>query len=249
MRTRCFEARQHILAHWCSQQPARQEVVIRPAPALCLPLKPRLVLSLHCHLAQERVGCSSGLSRPLASGAEPCAHLCPPQAQRWRSENFERPVDLEGSGDDDSFPDDELDDLYSGSGSGCKYPLPFSYMSYQQCQPPTRAASEALMARKRSPRRAGSLKRGVGEGAVIYGQLLRLKHVTGSPSSPGVEPEPSTPSFSVSTSLCALFGSPCRPPASVREQRRFSVTQVSYSCDHLEEFSGQRFRCSEQRPI
>uniref|UniRef100_A0A8C9QLQ4 Syndecan n=1 Tax=Spermophilus dauricus TaxID=99837 RepID=A0A8C9QLQ4_SPEDA len=41
------------------------------------------------------------------------------QAQRWRSENFERPVDLEGSGDDDSFPDDELDDLYSGSGSGC----------------------------------------------------------------------------------------------------------------------------------
>uniref|UniRef100_A0A7N4NVW8 Syndecan n=1 Tax=Sarcophilus harrisii TaxID=9305 RepID=A0A7N4NVW8_SARHA len=40
------------------------------------------------------------------------------QAQRWRSENFERPVDLEGSGDDDSFPDDELDDHYSGSGSG-----------------------------------------------------------------------------------------------------------------------------------
>ncbi|KAM6219894.1 syndecan-3 [Rhynchocyon petersi] len=39
-------------------------------------------------------------------------------AQRWRNENFERPVDLEGSGDDDSFPDDELDDLYSGSGSG-----------------------------------------------------------------------------------------------------------------------------------
>ncbi|XP_036600479.1 syndecan-3 [Trichosurus vulpecula] len=39
-------------------------------------------------------------------------------AQRWRSENFERPVDLEGSGDDDSFPDDELDDHYSGSGSG-----------------------------------------------------------------------------------------------------------------------------------
>lgn len=36
-------------------------------------------------------------------------------------------MDLEGSGDDDSFPDDELDNLYSGSGSGCKYlpsPLP-----------------------------------------------------------------------------------------------------------------------------
>ncbi|XP_037683859.1 syndecan-3 isoform X2 [Choloepus didactylus] len=45
----------------------------------------------------------------------PC---CVALAQRWRSENFERPVDLEGSGDDDSFPDDELDDLYSGSGSG-----------------------------------------------------------------------------------------------------------------------------------
>ena len=42
-------------------------------------------------------------------------------------------MDLEGSGDDDSFPDDELDDLYSGSGSGCKYPLPFSYISCQQC--------------------------------------------------------------------------------------------------------------------
>ncbi|ELW48651.1 Syndecan-3, partial [Tupaia chinensis] len=39
-------------------------------------------------------------------------------AQRWRSESFERPVDLEGSGDDDPFPDDELDGLYSGSGSG-----------------------------------------------------------------------------------------------------------------------------------
>uniref|UniRef100_A0A8C5LNI3 Syndecan n=1 Tax=Jaculus jaculus TaxID=51337 RepID=A0A8C5LNI3_JACJA len=46
-----------------------------------------------------------------------CVSL-PCQAQRWRSENFERPVDLEGSGDDDSFPDDELDDLFSGSGSG-----------------------------------------------------------------------------------------------------------------------------------
>ena len=39
-------------------------------------------------------------------------------AQCWHSENFERPVDLENSGDDDSFPDDELDDLYSRSGSG-----------------------------------------------------------------------------------------------------------------------------------
>ncbi|XP_037058878.1 syndecan-3 isoform X2 [Peromyscus leucopus] len=44
-------------------------------------------------------------------------------AQRWRSENFERPVDLEGSGDDDLFPDDELDDLYSGSGSGYIQPV------------------------------------------------------------------------------------------------------------------------------
>lgn len=42
------------------------------------------------------------------------------QAQRWRNENYERPVDLEGSGDDDPFGDDELDDVYSGSGSGCK---------------------------------------------------------------------------------------------------------------------------------
>lgn len=34
-------------------------------------------------------------------------------------------MDLEGSGDDDAFPDDELDDLYSGSGSGCKCSSPF----------------------------------------------------------------------------------------------------------------------------
>ncbi|NXA42835.1 SDC3 protein, partial [Eudromia elegans] len=40
------------------------------------------------------------------------------QAQRWRNENYERPVDLEGSGDDDPFGDDEMDDIYSGSGSG-----------------------------------------------------------------------------------------------------------------------------------
>ncbi|XP_064028467.1 syndecan-3 [Pogoniulus pusillus] len=40
------------------------------------------------------------------------------RAQRWRNENYERPVDLEGSGDDDPFGDDELDDVYSGSGSG-----------------------------------------------------------------------------------------------------------------------------------
>ncbi|KFW93243.1 Syndecan-3, partial [Phalacrocorax carbo] len=39
-------------------------------------------------------------------------------AQRWRNENYERPVDLEGSGDDDPFGDDELDEVYSGSGSG-----------------------------------------------------------------------------------------------------------------------------------
>ncbi|XP_040390887.1 syndecan-3 isoform X2 [Cygnus olor] len=48
----------------------------------------------------------------LGGGARPAA------AQRWRNENYERPVDLEGSGDDDPFGDDELDDVYSGSGSG-----------------------------------------------------------------------------------------------------------------------------------
>lgn len=97
-------------------------------------------------------------------------------------------MDLEGSGDDDSFPDDELDDLYSGSGSGCKYPLPFSYISCQQYQSLSSAPSEALMARKRSLHRVGSLKRGLGEGEVIEGQLLDLKHVKGRPSSPRVEP-------------------------------------------------------------
>ncbi|KAB0379469.1 hypothetical protein FD755_007253, partial [Muntiacus reevesi] len=41
-----------------------------------------------------------------------------PASARWHSENFERPVALQDSGNDDSFPKDELDDLYSGSGSG-----------------------------------------------------------------------------------------------------------------------------------
>ncbi|XP_008119701.2 syndecan-3 [Anolis carolinensis] len=43
------------------------------------------------------------------------------RAQNWRNENFERPIDLEASGDDDSFEDEEMEeteDLYSGSGSG-----------------------------------------------------------------------------------------------------------------------------------
>ncbi|KAL7981242.1 hypothetical protein Chor_005476 [Crotalus horridus] len=45
-------------------------------------------------------------------------------AQQWRNENFERPIDMEGSGDDYSFEDEELEemeDFYSGSGSGCEY--------------------------------------------------------------------------------------------------------------------------------
>ncbi|NXC92038.1 SDC3 protein, partial [Cercotrichas coryphoeus] len=57
-------------------------------------------------------------SRLSGAGA---AHVPLPvrsQAQRWRNENYERPVDLEGSGDDDPFGEDELDDVYSGSGSG-----------------------------------------------------------------------------------------------------------------------------------
>ncbi|KAM6428112.1 syndecan-3 [Liasis olivaceus] len=43
------------------------------------------------------------------------------RAQQWRNENFERPIDMEGSGDDDSFEDEEIEemeDFYSGSGSG-----------------------------------------------------------------------------------------------------------------------------------
>lgn len=54
-------------------------------------------------------------------GGAGAAHVSPrSQAQRWRNENYERPVDLEGSGDDDPFGEDELDDVYSGSGSGCE---------------------------------------------------------------------------------------------------------------------------------
>uniref|UniRef100_A0A8D2PJW4 Syndecan n=1 Tax=Zosterops lateralis melanops TaxID=1220523 RepID=A0A8D2PJW4_ZOSLA len=49
------------------------------------------------------------------------AGVSPGVVGRWRNENYERPVDLEGSGDDDPFGEDELDDIYSGSGSGCEY--------------------------------------------------------------------------------------------------------------------------------
>ncbi|XP_071992981.1 syndecan-3-like [Engystomops pustulosus] len=40
-------------------------------------------------------------------------------AQRWRKEfEDEKPIDLEGSGDDDFLDEDDTDDIYSGSGSG-----------------------------------------------------------------------------------------------------------------------------------
>ncbi|XP_029475608.1 syndecan-3 isoform X1 [Rhinatrema bivittatum] len=44
------------------------------------------------------------------------------QGQRWRSQfEDESPVDLESSGGDDLFEDDESDDVYSGFGSGSGY--------------------------------------------------------------------------------------------------------------------------------
>ncbi|XP_063810566.1 syndecan-3 isoform X2 [Pseudophryne corroboree] len=40
-------------------------------------------------------------------------------AQRWRKEfEDEKPFDLEGSGDDDFIDEEDIDDVYSGSGSG-----------------------------------------------------------------------------------------------------------------------------------
>ncbi|XP_069893534.1 syndecan-3 isoform X1 [Dipodomys merriami] len=81
------------------------------------------------HRAGAAHGAAAGTGAAAAAASGARGLLLPPLlllllagraagAQRWRNENFERPVDLEGSGDDDSFPDDELDGLYSGSGSG-----------------------------------------------------------------------------------------------------------------------------------
>lgn len=156
------------------------EVVIRPALALwlCLPTGwPHLMLSLIVTWPVSVSVVPLGVSRLLASGPELCAQLCPPQAQRWRNENFERPVDLEGSGDDDSFPDDELDDLYSGSGSGCKY-LPLLFPVGGQCYLPPGPPHEALIAGNRGPCRLASTW---GWG----GQAGDHKHQKGRPSSWG----------------------------------------------------------------
>ncbi|KAJ7304221.1 hypothetical protein JRQ81_011757 [Phrynocephalus forsythii] len=69
-------------------------------------------------------------SRPRGQGGWPALPLLllllllashAARTQNWRNENFERPIDLEGSGDDDSFEDEEMEEaeeFYSGSGSG-----------------------------------------------------------------------------------------------------------------------------------
>lgn len=72
----------------------------------------------------------------------------------------------------------------STPGRALAVSIPFPFPTYHVSSAP----SEALMARKRSLHRVGSLKRGLGEGEVIEGQLLDLKHVKGRLSSPGAEP-------------------------------------------------------------
>uniref|UniRef100_A0A8C3S198 Syndecan n=1 Tax=Chelydra serpentina TaxID=8475 RepID=A0A8C3S198_CHESE len=79
---------------------------------LILLLLPRVV---YCSVLLVSVSNSVCVQRLTQRGPDRRRGLC---AQRWRNENYERPVDLEGSGDDDPFADDEIDDLYSGSGSG-----------------------------------------------------------------------------------------------------------------------------------
>lgn len=124
--------------------------------------------SLHCH-SVPRVCPAAGLS------AEPRARVCPPQTQRWRSENFERPVDLEGSGDDDAFPDDELDDLYSGSGSGCEY-LPFLFLVCVSCWP---RPSASRAPHKADLRQQDPLQEVVWRGEARSGSPMDLKHLKG----------------------------------------------------------------------
>uniref|UniRef100_A0A674IFQ0 Syndecan n=1 Tax=Terrapene triunguis TaxID=2587831 RepID=A0A674IFQ0_9SAUR len=81
--------------------------------------------SLQLLTVSEGVACIQNMGcrvtrRPdkIGSAGPLCDNIMLLLAQRWRNENYERPVDLEGSGDDDPFADDESDDLYSGSGSG-----------------------------------------------------------------------------------------------------------------------------------
>lgn len=159
--------------------PGGQEVVTTPTP-----LRPP---GGHAWRRPSVSLCPRGGGRAAASALSP-GRVCPPQAQRWRSENFERPVDLEGSGDDDSFPDDELDDLYSGSGSGCKYrPFP-------SCVRVGLATSVCLLSpRKAGPRPqgpAGSLRRWGAGGSGGQAGVPRGPHAPGGPVVLGMEPGP-----------------------------------------------------------
>ncbi|XP_039185101.1 syndecan-3 isoform X2 [Crotalus tigris] len=70
-------------------------------------------------LLPSRPRSQAGLPPPLLLLLLLAGHIA--RAQQWRNENFERPIDMEGSGDDYSFEDEELEemeDFYSGSGSG-----------------------------------------------------------------------------------------------------------------------------------
>uniref|UniRef100_A0A8D2NA04 Syndecan n=1 Tax=Zonotrichia albicollis TaxID=44394 RepID=A0A8D2NA04_ZONAL len=141
------------------------------------------------------------------------------QAQRWRNENFERPVDLEGSGDDDPFGEDELDDIYSGSGSGCEYwemsldepfsPARGSWAPWKPKWWPREAfgahPSLAICSEGGGGRLGSSRAKG-GEGGAQPGQGFRLL------GHPGCAPHPGDPALPPSERLPQAGGQRCRIP-------------------------------------
>ena len=188
--TCCFEVRSaHIGPLRAHSTLTRQEVVIRPTAAPCLLLEATsdAVPPLSPGLGECRVllwafpGRWPQVLSPVRNSA-----LCRPSAGAVRTSRGPWTSRALGM----TTPSPMTSWTTSTLGRAPAVSTPFPFPTCQRYQSLSSAPSEVLMARKRSLRRVGSLKPGVGEGEVIQKQLLDLKHVKGRLSPPGVEPGP-----------------------------------------------------------